>query len=149
MGDGAQGSVSGLQISTVGRAEIGTVLALFRGMYPDRAARESVAETEQALAMMLERGWSITALVDGDGAVGFALWIDLGEYVFLRSFAIAPARRTAGLGAQFIDRLCRDVFPNGIQVRIEVAQDGPQAFWRQQGFEAMTTGLWKTTKEAA
>ena len=126
-------------------------VALFLDMYGATGAteHERAAHARQRLARMLASNWQVTELRSGQTVIGFALWVDLAEYVFVRSFAIDPAWRARGLGARFFARLRAEVFPRGIPVRIEVTETGPHAFWRRLGFSPRTTGMWLDTREVA
>ena len=111
-------------------------------MYSYPGYKLKKAEARQRLAAMQEGPWQIHELrVDGS-AVGFVLWVDLVEYVFVRSFAIDMKRRRGGMGRAFFDLLRNETWPAGRQIRLEVAKGGPWAFWEKLEFKAMTTGMW-------
>jgi len=102
-----------------------------------------VEEAHQRLDAMQRGKWQVTEMVDDDhGAVAFALWVDLDEYIFLRSYAVDADRRISGLGRTFFEHLQAEVFPKGKTIRLEVASDGPHEFWAKMGFATMTTGMW-------
>lgn len=115
---------------------------LFATMYSRPSAEIPVDKALHRLSVMQAGPWRITELrLDGNVA-GFALWVDLVEYVFLRSFSIDPKRRRDGLGRAFFAALQSDVWPEGRQIRLEVAKGGPWAFWEKLDFQPMTTGMW-------
>ena len=115
---------------------------LFAGMYSRPGYRLTKADAYKRLAKMKEGPWQIHELHLNGTAVGFVLWVDLVEYVFVRSFAIDPKRRRGGMGRAFFDLLRDDIWPAGRQIRLEVAKGGPWAFWEKLKFKAMTTGMW-------
>ncbi|MEM7684738.1 MAG: GNAT family N-acetyltransferase [Pseudomonadota bacterium] len=115
---------------------------MFAEMYSYPGYTLTEAEAHQRLTIMQAGPWRVTQARLDEKTVGFALWTDLIEYIFLRSFAIDRAARTGGLGKQFLAGLRQDIWPAGRQVRIEVADGGPRGFWEKLGFKAITTGMW-------
>ena len=115
---------------------------LFSGMYSRPGASISQRQALARLTAMVEGPWQVTEMRMDGTVAGFALWTDLTEYVFLRSFAIDPTRRRDGAGRLFMERMRAEVWPAGRQVRLEVAKGGPWAFWEKVGFTARTTGMW-------
>ncbi|MEM6661084.1 MAG: hypothetical protein AAF666_02795 [Pseudomonadota bacterium] len=122
---------------------------LFVQMYEALGYDVSLETAPARLGGMLDAGFQLTELRDGGDVIGFALWIDLADYVFIRSFAIDSDRRTAGLGSVFFERLKAEVMPSRPEYRIEVVDTGPHGFWSSLGFEAKTTGMWLTERHAA
>lgn len=110
---------------------------LFAGMYG-----EDTAVSEQRLTRMCAGGWRLTVWPEGDSIIAFALWMDMVEYVFLRSFAVDPSRREGGRGRRFFEALRVEAWPSGRQIRLEVAPDGPRAFWERLGLRMKSTGMW-------
>ncbi len=115
---------------------------LFAGMYSRPGYRLTEAEARTRLAAMQAGPWQIHEMRIDGSAVGFVLWVDLVEYVFVRSFAIGPKRRRGGMGRTFFNLLREGTWPAGRQIRLEVAKGGPWAFWEKLKFKAMTTGMW-------
>ena len=107
-----------------------------------------VDEAQRRLAAMQNGKWNVTEGVDDQGAVAFALWVDLDEYIFLRSYAVDAERRVGGLGRMFFERLRSEIFPAGKTIRLEVANDGPHGFWAKMGFAQVTTGMWLEAEAA-
>lgn len=115
---------------------------LFAAMYSRPNAEMTVDDALRRLATMQAGPWRVTELrLDGKPA-GFALWVDLVEYVFLRSFSVDPKRRRDGLGRTFFAAMQSSVWPDGRQIRLEVAKGGPWAFWEKLDFKPVTTGMW-------
>ena len=107
-----------------------------------------VEQAQSRLAAMQAGKWNVTEGVDDQGAVAFALWVDLDEYLFLRSYAVDAERRVGGLGRTFFDCLRAEIFPQGKTIRLEVANDGPHGFWGKMGFRQVTTGMWLEAEAA-
>lgn len=123
---------------------------LFVQMYQALGYDVSIETAPRRLNGMLEAGFQLTELRDGDDVIGFALWVDLADYVFIRSFAIDQNRRADGLGREFFEKLKAEVLPRRPEYRIEVVESGPHGFWKSIGFEPKTTGMWLTeTRESA
>jgi predicted acetyltransferase len=94
------------------------------------------------------RGWLATdyaaAMFERDGRpVGYALWRDEPESVYLRQFFVTRAHRREGIGRQAIQLLANEVWPRGKRVRVEVlvANHAGRAFWRAVGFSDYSTTL--------
>ncbi|MEM9062518.1 MAG: hypothetical protein AAGD13_18810 [Pseudomonadota bacterium] len=115
---------------------------MFAEMYSSPECPLSEAEAASRLERMQTGPWRVTEACIDDQVAGFALWTDLVEYIFVRSFAIDQNVRTGGLGARFLTALRTDVWGEGREVRLEVAPGGPSGFWNRLGFTAMTTGMW-------
>lgn len=124
-------------------SDLAGVARLFAQMYS-----VPVQEAHSRLSAMQQGKWQVTELVDDEGAVAFALWVDLGEYVFLRSYAVDAEQRVEGLGRTFFERLRGEVLPQGKTIRLEVANDGPHGFWAKMGFAQVTTGMWLEAEAA-
>ena len=128
--------------------DLGECARLFLQMYGAQEPGLTQDIAEARLRRMLDACWSLTELRDGPDVIGFALWVDLVEYVFLRSFAIDADRRAGGLGRRFAEKLEAEAFPPGVPIRLEVAEDGPHGFWASVGFKTKTTGMWLTERAA-
>ncbi|MEM7189186.1 MAG: hypothetical protein AAF439_06215 [Pseudomonadota bacterium] len=122
---------------------------LFVQMYEALGYDVTLDAAPARLQGMIDAGFQLTELRDGDDVIGFALWIDLADYVFIRSFAIDADRREGGLGRTFFERLKAEVLPVRPEYRIEVVATGPHGFWQSLGFEPKTTGMWLTERDAA
>ncbi|MEM7422333.1 MAG: hypothetical protein AAF334_01350, partial [Pseudomonadota bacterium] len=93
-------------VMTVAEADDLTMSArLFAAMYSHSGALVTESEAHSRLASLQSGPWRISELRMDGRQVGFALWVDLVEYVFIRSFAIDPARRRAGMGRAFLSQL--------------------------------------------
>ena len=123
--------------------DLAGVARLFAQMYS-----VPVEQAHSRLAAMQAGKWNVTEGVDDQGAVAFALWVDLDEYLFLRSYAVDAERRVGGLGRVFFERLRAEIFPQGKTIRLEVANDGPHGFWAKMGFAQVTTGMWLEAEAA-
>lgn len=97
---------------------------------------------------MLDAGHRVTALWRDSAAIGAAIWMDMGDHVFIRRFWLTAAVRGQGLGRVFFQRLVNDVFPHSRQVRLEVRDDGPKGFWTDLGFKETSIGMHLTRSEA-
>ncbi|MEM9138314.1 MAG: hypothetical protein AAGB15_00660 [Pseudomonadota bacterium] len=129
--------------------DVAASVRLFIQMYGDRGSEPTGERVDDRLLGMISVGYQLTELRRDGLVIGFALWIDLYDYVFIRSFGIDIAHRSDGLGRQFFEKLTASVFPPRPQVRVDVLDAGPHGFWKKMGFQPMTTGLWRSNKGAA
>ena len=68
--------------------------------------------------------------------VGYALFRQDPEYVYLRQFFVKPEFRRQGIGRATIEWLHQNVWGNAPRIRLEVlvGNHGGIAFWRSVGF---------------
>ena len=140
MADTEDGMTGSLSIAEPENLEMSA--RLFAGMYSRPGYRLTEAEALRRLEAMQDGPWQVHELRIDGAPVGFVLWVDLVEYIFVRSFAIDPKRRRGGMGRAFFELLRKELWPSGRQIRLEVAKGGPWAFWEKLKFKAMTTGMW-------
>ena len=138
---GTENNVAG-ELSIAEPQNLDMSARLFAGMYSRPGYRLTEADARKRLAAMQDGPWQVHELCVDGTPVGFVLWVDLVEYIFVRSFAIDPKRRRGGMGRAFFDLLRSETWPAGRQIRLEVAKGGPWAFWEKLKFKAMTTGMW-------
>lgn len=92
-------------------------------------------------ASHLRHGYRVAAFRSGEAIIGYALWLDLGDHVFLRQFVIDAPLRGRGLGRALFERLAAEVFPPRREIRLDVLHGGPVGFWSALGFATKTTGM--------
>jgi GNAT superfamily N-acetyltransferase len=105
----------------------------------DEGHRNPMSVDELAVRM---RDWmkgEYTAYVfRADNAnVGYCLFKDTHEYVYIRQFFIQRDKRRCGYGQSAMNRLMKEVWPRGKALRLDVLVTnyaGVQ-FWRRCGFE--------------
>ena len=87
------------------------------------------------------RGWfaqgrHVTIFVEAGEALGYAVWADEDDGVFLHAFFTARHRRRTGLGRQALDLLLNGPWAGKTNVRLDVLLTNPRghAFWKAMGF---------------
>jgi predicted acetyltransferase len=97
--------------------------------------RMNRAELEARMTQWLESEYEAFLFEEGEQTVGYALFRQETEYVYLRQFYIRPEHRRCGLGRAAIDWLWQHVWGRG-RVRLEVLIGNAVAisFWRAVGF---------------
>ena len=106
---------------------------------PDDA--DALARAAERFALNLRHGCRATGFRLDGRLVGYALWLDLGDHVFLRQFVIDAGHRGRGLGREAFRRLVAEVLPPRGEIRLEVMEGGPQGFWSGLGFAPRSTGM--------
>ena len=88
------------------------------------------------------RGWLTeyrALIIQDDGSVvGYVLFHQDTERLYIRHFFIVPAFRRKGLGKLAIQELRENVWNSATRLRLEVLVNNPRgtAFWRSVGFNA-------------
>ncbi len=119
------------------------VLALLYGeLYAAHGASISPERAVEKLGRMLGAPCQRARLFEATGRpIGFALWAELGDHVFLRDYVITAAHRGRGLGAALFERLRAEALPDGLPIRLEASAAHAQAFWTKRGFGVWSTGM--------
>lgn len=124
-----------------GMADLKVLAGLYHALYaaygeafPDAVLRKKVAD---------RLGAGCTAILfEHDGtAIGSAVFIDIGDHVFLLTYVIAPDHRARGLGGALFARLRDEIIGADREIRLEATGDFAPGFWQAQGFDAWTTGM--------
>ena len=99
--------------------------------------RMSVPELERRMRAMLEGDYTATLFEVGAQVVGYALWREESEWVYLRQFFVARDFRRRSVGRQAIRVLSDQVWPSHTRVRVDVLIGNQPAleFWRGVGFQ--------------
>jgi len=99
------------------------------------------AAARDKLALMLGSPAIRAILFRHEGReIGFLVWADLGDHLFVRNFAIDAEHRRRGLGAALFARARDDVLADK-PLRLETSADHATAFWTAQGFRVWSTGM--------
>ncbi len=98
--------------------------------------RTDLAELETRMRSMLDGDYTATVFEWGERVVGYALWREELEWVYLRQFFVARRFRRRGVGRQAIRMLVDQVWPANMRVRVNVLIGNRPAleFWRAVGF---------------
>jgi GNAT superfamily N-acetyltransferase len=95
----------------------------------------SVAELEQRIKFWVAGDYRGVIFEEGHRPVGYALYREEPEYIYLRQFFIAEECRRQGHGRAAMAWLCSHVWPDR-PVRVEALAGNAVglAFWRSLGF---------------
>lgn len=99
--------------------------------------RLTAEELTDRFQTWLENGFEYQIFRDQDGStVGYALWREQPDYIFLRQFFIKDAYRRKGLGTHHIKALLEGPWKGWTSIRLEVMDrnERAQAFWHSFGF---------------
>ncbi|MGF1445495.1 MAG: GNAT family N-acetyltransferase [Pikeienuella sp.] len=132
---------NGVVLRPAGQADLPALARLYVAMAEAHGERMALAAAEAKLGRMLASPAQQAVLFERGGlAIGYVLWADLGDHVFIRGFALAPEVRGQGLGRALWQRFHAEILPPK-PVRLEVVAPGPEAFWRAMGFASWSTGM--------
>ncbi|MEL6481891.1 MAG: GNAT family N-acetyltransferase [Pseudomonadota bacterium] len=116
-----------------------TDVASLAPLYLDLLVAHGEAGTLPAAAERLEgkmrHGYRITMLCLDARPVGYAMWFDLGDDIFIRHFAIGRDHQGQGLGRMFLERLVRERLPARDMIRLDASVEPARRFWGTMGFE--------------
>lgn len=120
-------------------------LPVLTGLYLEMAEAHGEglvpADVSAKLRKMLAAPGQQAVLFEAGGEpVGFCVWADLGDHVFVRNYCITKMLRGAGLGAGIWSRLRAEILP-AKPARLEVSAAHAEAFWTSQGFAPWSTGM--------
>lgn len=125
-----------------GTADLAVLAALYAQMYEAHDCRIAPDTATRKLARMLAAPGQRALLFSHGGlTLGFAIWADLGDHVFIRDYLIDAAHRGHGLGAALFARLRAEALPPGLPVRLEASADPARRFWEAQGLAAWSSGM--------
>jgi GNAT superfamily N-acetyltransferase len=105
--------------------------------------RMTLPELEARMRGWLADDYAATIFDRDSHVVGYALWRQEPESVYLRQFFVTRAHRREGIGRQAIQILTDEVWPRGERVRVEVLVENHagHAFWQAVGFNDYSTTL--------
>ena len=107
----------------------------------DIGAVISVKDAETKLTLVLDApNQQGLKFVQKDHLIGFVIWADMGDHIFIRDYLIDAAHRRRGLGASLFARLRAEHFDTR-PLRLEASADHSLAFWKAQGFHAWNSGM--------
>ncbi|MEM8561044.1 MAG: GNAT family N-acetyltransferase [Pseudomonadota bacterium] len=94
-----------------------------------------VSELEDRMSSWLSADYSAAIFEDGPQCLGYSLWRDEPQHIYIRQFFIQPSHRREGIGSSAMDVLRKEYW-QGRRLRLEVLIDNTraQAFWHSVGF---------------
>ena len=107
-------------------------------LIPDEGHRNrmTLAELEGRMAAFLTGDYSAVLFEEAGRLLGYALYKQEAEWIYLRQFFVLPENRRSGVGRMAFQWLQSNVWRNWPRVRVEVLTNNPTgiAFWRSIGF---------------
>jgi len=108
----------------------------------------TIAELEQRMQGWLAGEYRAVIFYDGDepsnrAPVGYALYREQSDEIYLRQLFIVRERRSRGLGRHALEILRSQFWPRMKRLTVEVlvANDRALSFWRSAGFTDYSMGL--------
>jgi ribosomal protein S18 acetylase RimI-like enzyme len=97
----------------------------------------TVAELEQRMRDFLAGEYQAILFEDAGQAVGYALFRERVDEIYLRQLYIIPGRRRQGLGRQSMQILREKIWPKDKRLTVEVliGNTAAIAFWRAVGYK--------------
>jgi GNAT superfamily N-acetyltransferase len=131
-----------VELRHAGAAELPALSQLYVQVYEAHDASITVEASFVKLEKMLQAPGQRGLLFRHDGLqIGFIVWADLGDHVFIRDYVIDKAFRGRGLGAGIFSRICAEALPSGKPIRLETSADHALRFWTEQGFTEWSSGM--------
>ncbi|MEO0819241.1 MAG: GNAT family N-acetyltransferase [Pseudomonadota bacterium] len=124
-----------------GREALPVLVELYNQMlaaHGDSMAADAICEK---LGKGLDAGQRATLFRHARRTVGFVVWADLGDHVFIRNFLIDEDLRRQGLGRTLFERFRTECLAPGTPLRLEASADHALRFWEAMGFAAWSTGM--------
>jgi GNAT superfamily N-acetyltransferase len=119
-------------------ADVPMLARMNQPLIEDEGHRNPMDLSELKTRMRSMLGGDYTAtLFEGDKhVVGYALWRDEPDWLYLRQFFVARDYRRRGIGAQAVRLLTEVVWPAEKRVRVNVliGNRAGMEFWRAVGF---------------
>jgi GNAT superfamily N-acetyltransferase len=140
------GEAVALEIAGVGDAA--ELAAMNAALIRDEGHRNrmTVPELAERMARFLSaEGYSARKLALAGRTIGYCLFLEAGDHVYVRQFYVVPELRSRGLGRQAFALLRETVWGAERYLRVEVLARNRRGwdFWRSLGFSdyAMTLEL--------
>lgn len=107
---------------------------------PD-VAEITAARAARKLGLMLGAGHRACLFRHGGIVLGYTVWMEMGDHLFIRNFLIAEGYRGCGLGRSLFARLRAEVWGPDREIRLEAAGAPALGFWQAMGLTSWSTGL--------
>ena len=97
----------------------------------------TLLQLEQRMTDFLRKEYTAVIVSSGNEDVGYALYREESEYVYLRQIFVKSKMRSKGIGCKMIKWLKNEPWKNFEKIRIEVLVDNTEgiSFWHAVGFK--------------
>ena len=96
----------------------------------------TIEELKERMASWIQGEYHAVLFLD-DAPVGYALYKQEKDSIYLRQYFVRRDRRRKGIGRAAFETLRKDIWPAGIRLMVDVLcrNAGAIAFWRSVGYE--------------
>lgn len=119
-------------------ADAGLLAAMNLALIRDEGHRNRMTpqELESRMAGWLMSDYRAIVFEEPSAPVGYALFRDEPDHIYLRQFYVKPERRREGIGREAIQWLRANAWRDATQIRLDVliGNEPAIAFWRAVGF---------------
>lgn len=140
--------MTAITVAEAGPADRETVLRFYHQLVLAHGHERTLDGSREKLGQILSAPYRVHLLRRADQIVGSAVWMEMGDHVFIRHFTIDTAVRGQGVGAAAFAALEAACF-SGREVELDVStgMEAPLAFWQAHGFHPIGTLLRRDMKE--
>ena len=149
MFDAPENLMDTITVEEAGAGDRECVLDFYIQLVEAHGVHRSRVEAKQHLDRILSAPYRVHLLRQGDRIIGSAVWMEMGDHVFLRHFTIDASLRGQGLGAQAYAALEAACF-SGREVELVARGESAtaSAFWLAQEFKPVGSALIRDAREA-
>ena len=130
-----------VSLTPAGADELPLLARLYVQLYEAHGRKITEDDASVKLGKSLGAGLKSMLFMSRDQAIGFVLWADLGDHVFIRNYVLEPALRGRGLGGALFARFRAEILAPDVAIRLEATADPARRFWQAQGLRAWSTGM--------
>ncbi|MEM8793610.1 MAG: GNAT family N-acetyltransferase [Pseudomonadota bacterium] len=140
----------GIEVVEATPADMGELVRLYRQLCTVHGVELRLDEADRRLTTILSAPYRANLFREEHSVVGSALWMDMGDHVFLRQFTVDEQRLRSGVGTRAFRALKAACFPGrDVELSATNLMKGSEKFWKSQGFEALGTAFRSAAEEAA
>ncbi|MEM1275189.1 MAG: GNAT family N-acetyltransferase [Pseudomonadota bacterium] len=138
----------GIEVIEAAPGDMPELVRLYQQLCAAHGSVYPLEEAERRLAVILKAPYRANLFREDSETVGSALWMEMGDHIFLRHFTIDEDHRRGGIGARAFRALETACFPEReIELNATDLMAGPETFWKSQGFKPVGTALRRDAKE--
>lgn len=137
----------GLSIRAATEADLGVLAGFVRQLWEAHGSVDG-PNTPEVRARSLLDTTDVKIVERGGTPIAYAALLDMGDYMFIRHFAVDRAHRGSGTGRAAFDALEAACFPGrGVRLDASVKIPGPKAFWEALGFHVHAHAMQRGARE--
>ncbi|MEM9781641.1 MAG: GNAT family N-acetyltransferase [Pseudomonadota bacterium] len=136
-----------IRLRRAGFDDIDALAAMYLSLYAAYDEVWPLDSVRHKVRQRLAAGCRAMLFEHDDRPIGAAVWIDIGDHVFLLTYVIDRPYRSQGLGAALFARLRDEQIGADREIRLETFGEHAPRFWRGCGFEPSFQGMRLCTEE--